>query len=91
MSVKIAWLWNSSGARWPWGQASLQLDSSSLFLLSLLCTIPARYLQCFSSSQENTCGKCALRARGELAYMDRTTPPLVPDWTTLMQMKALNP
>ena len=51
---------------------------SALHCAGLLCSAPVRHLECFSSAWESWFlvvgrkGKCAPRARGELAYMGRS-------------------
>ena len=57
-------LWCGPGARQPWGQAPLWLDSSSLFLTGLLCSM----LVCFVL--------CWLLCAGLLCSIQRS----VPEW-----------
>lgn len=68
---------NSSGAKWPWGQAPLWLDSLALLFGGLLHSALGRP----SSARESQTaffgekGQYALLARGQLADMDRSLWP----------------
>lgn len=72
------------------------LHWSALCCPHLLCFALGRHLR-FSSARETKSsvlggkGKCALRARGELVYMDISPWPLIPDWSASMQMRTPNP
>lgn len=90
--------WGRPGAR------ALQLDSSTPVRLHLLQS--ASFFSGETSSvfqfQPEKCrenvpltlqwkGKCILWDRGELTLYKQKSPPLVPDWSVLMQMRTPSP
>ena len=101
MAMKTAQLWGSPGAQGPWGQAPLWLDSSALLLAGLLCIVLAcsalLHQDIFHVSAQP--GRQSLWWKGKLHFQSwreaglygQKSPPLVPDWSVLMQMRAPNP
>lgn len=103
--LKSSPLWHIRAVRRPWGEAPVWLDSSVLlcfacssplqsvppallhsgsgrhlryFVFSILA--PAREIQLFSLSLE-----------GKMCISRQKSPPLVPDWSVIMQMRTPSP
>lgn len=88
LNCKTARLWNNIAVRRPWGQAVLGPDASLARQLSspISCADAARCLWWFifsfsaltwetQSSVLGGKGMCALQARGELTYIDKSPHP----------------
>lgn len=103
---------------WPWGKALLRLANSALLrlfcsilvcsvlpcsALVVLCSGPARQLQCFvfyvsdPAKESHTAvfrlwlkGKVQSWSQREAELYRQPSKPLITDWSTLMQMKTPN-